>query len=93
MHWSQFPGLWFWNPGGKFYIFVSGIGGDLAYLSVLGLAWRKLNCHSKGCWRIGTHEYEMDGVVHRLCRHCHPGLTGKRFTRLEFQRHHERGSA
>ena len=40
---------------GPFYGFWSGIGSDLSYLAILGVAWHHLNCHTDGCWRIARH--------------------------------------
>lgn len=49
LHW-----LWPWNAlHGDGYQFWSGLGSDLAYLSVLGLAIHHLNCAEPGCWRLG----------------------------------------
>ena len=33
---------------------------------------RKVNCHTKGCWRIGHHP--LDGTPYILCRHHHPDV-------------------
>ena len=52
-------------------------------------SYRLHNCHAKGCWRIGRHDYtDADGVTSRLCRHCHPVLKGSRRTREDFHAHH-----
>ena len=78
-------------PGDVWYNFWSGFGSDLGEVAILGgligFAKRE-NCASKGCWRLGLHLYEKDGVTHKLCRHCHPALLGKRHTREEFLIHH-----
>jgi hypothetical protein len=91
--------LWHWflqvtgtaDTSGKWYAFWSGFGSDLGELALIGgLATfvHRENCASKGCWRLGLHPYEKDGVTHRLCRKCHPALQGKRHTREEFLIHH-----
>ena len=36
---------------------------------------RKVNCHTKGCWRIGHHV--LEGTPYILCRHHHPGVPTK----------------
>ena len=36
---------------------------------------RKVNCHTKGCWRIGHHP--LDGTPYILCRKHHPYVPTK----------------
>jgi hypothetical protein len=43
------------NASGSWYLFWSGIGSDLTYVMVFVAAWRHLNCHEPGCWRIARH--------------------------------------
>jgi hypothetical protein len=38
-------------------------------------AYRKINCHEPGCWRIGKHHVE--GTPYITCHAHHPGLEGK----------------
>lgn len=64
------------NASGGQYLFWSGIGSDLTYLAVVGVAWRHLNCNAKGCWRFGVHAVE--GTGHKVCRTHHPVLAGKK---------------
>lgn len=66
------------NASGEPYLFWSGIGSDLAYLSIFALAYRRLNCHQDGCRRIGTHRVE--GTPFVTCRKHHPGIPGGRVT-------------
>lgn len=61
----------------EFYNFWSGFGSDLGeatLISAVGLGVytgiRKVNCHTKGCWRIGHHP--LNGTPYILCRHHHP---------------------
>ena len=75
-----------WNLGWSGFLSAGVIGGGL-FTGIVQHA-RGINCHSKGCWRIGTHPYEKDGVTHKLCKHCHPQLKGKHHTREEFHAHH-----
>lgn len=63
MHW-----LGLTNASGPQYLFLSGAAGDLSYLGALGLAYRKLCCHQRGCWRLG--HYTDDH--RRVCRRHHP---------------------
>ena len=60
-----------------YYNFWSGFGSDLGeatLISAVGVGVytgvRKVNCHTKGCWRIGHHR--LDGTPYILCRHHHP---------------------
>lgn len=60
-----------------YYNFWSGIGSDIGEVTlisavVLGVytGVRKVNCHTKGCWRIGHHA--LEGTPYILCRHHHP---------------------
>ncbi len=43
------------NPSGAWYLFWSGFAGDIPELAIIGLVWRRLNCHEHKCWRIGLH--------------------------------------
>src|SRR3984885_2139734 len=62
-----------------YYNFWSGFGSDLGeatLITAVGIGVytgvRKVNCHSKGCWRIGHHA--LEGTPYILCRHHHPGV-------------------
>jgi hypothetical protein len=62
-----------------YYNFWSGFGSDLGeatLISAVGIGVytgvRKVNCHAKGCWRIGHHA--LEGTPYILCRHHHPGV-------------------
>jgi hypothetical protein len=65
-----------------YYNFWSGFGSDLGeatLISAVGIGVytgvRKVNCHTKGCWRIGHHP--LDGTPYILCRHHHPDVPSK----------------
>ncbi len=65
-----------------YYNFWSGFGsdfGEATLISAVGIGVytgvRKVNCHSKGCWRIGHHP--LDGTPYILCRHHHPDVPTK----------------
>ena len=65
-----------------YYNFWSGFGSDLGeatLITAVGLGVytgvRKVNCHSKGCWRIGHHP--LEGTPYILCRHHHPDVPNK----------------
>jgi hypothetical protein len=62
-----------------YYNFWSGFGSDLGeatLISAVGVGVytgaRKVNCHTKGCWRIGHHA--LEGTPYILCRHHHPDV-------------------
>jgi hypothetical protein len=66
----------------RYYNFWSGFGSDLGeatLISAVGIGVytgvRKVNCHTKGCWRIGHHQ--LDGTPYILCRHHHPHVPNK----------------
>jgi hypothetical protein len=63
----------------RYYNFWSGFGSDLGeatLISAVGIGVytgaRKVNCHTKGCWRIGHHV--LEGTPYILCRRHHPGV-------------------
>jgi len=74
------------------YNFWSGFGsdiGEVAIISALITIVRHQNCGVKGCYRFGRHEYEMNGVKHKLCRTHHPGIDEKhRMTSEEVTAHY-----
>jgi hypothetical protein len=60
-----------------YYNFWSGFGSDLGEATLISAVSvgvytgvRKVNCHTKGCWRIGHHQ--LEGTPYILCRHHHP---------------------
>lgn len=72
--WHQLT--WVWGgegqggANGTGYLVASGPIGDVF---ILGAAWalvRKLNCHAKGCWRLGLHR--VGGTPYITCRKHHP---------------------
>jgi hypothetical protein len=80
----------------QYYNFWSGFGSDLGeatLISAVGIGVytgvRKVNCHTKGCWRIGHHV--LEGTPYILCRHHHPGVPTSGATQehiLELHRKH-----
>jgi hypothetical protein len=59
--------------------FWSGFGSDLGEATLISAVIigvytgvRKVNCHAKGCWRIGHHP--LEGTPYILCRHHHPDV-------------------
>jgi hypothetical protein len=57
------------DAGGGWYLWWSGIAGDLTYLGILGVVWRRFNCHQQGCWRVALHHHDQ-----HYCRKHHPSL-------------------
>jgi hypothetical protein len=62
-----------------YYNFWSGFGSDLGEATLISAVAigvytgvRKVNCHTKRCWRIGHHA--LDGTPYILCRHHHPDV-------------------
>lgn len=64
------------DEGGPIYGFVSGTGGAIPDLLILGSIvtfYRHANCHVKGCPRIGK---PVDGTPYRACHVHHPDHEG-----------------
>jgi hypothetical protein len=63
-------------------------------LTIVIIGYRKINCHTQKCWRIGHHDLVVKhspddpGTTYRVCRHCHPEIQGKRFSREEMHQMH-----
>ena len=62
-----------------YYNFWSGFGSDLGEATLISAVCvgvytgvRKVNCHTKGCWRIGHHV--LEGTPYILCNHHHPDV-------------------
>jgi len=74
------------NAAGSVYLFWSGFAGDLAEFAVVGVLWRRLNCHAKGCYRLGLHT--VPGTHFVTCRKHHPVLGGEPATAEEIAEAH-----
>ena len=78
-----------------YYNFWSGFGSDLGeatLISAVGIGVytgvRKVNCHTKGCWRIGHHP--LAGTPYILCKHHHPEVPNHGATHeLILTQHHK----
>ena len=44
------------NESGGWYGFWSGFAGGFGILTILVVGYRKINCHTQRCWRIGHHD-------------------------------------
>jgi hypothetical protein len=67
-------------PDGAFW---GGIASDLGEVTLVGglvAVYRKHNCHTRWCFRLGHHDLtdEASGVTYRLCRRHHPRHPGSR---------------
>jgi hypothetical protein len=78
-----------------YYNFWSGFGADLGEATLitavaLGVytGVRKVNCHTKGCWRIGHHT--LEGTPYILCRRHHPHVPTKGATHEHILEVHRR---
>jgi hypothetical protein len=63
------------NESGPFYGFWSGFGSDISEFAIaVGIytGVRKVNCHSRSCWRIGHHP--LEGTPYHLCKLHHPDV-------------------
>jgi hypothetical protein len=63
------------KESGPYYGFWSGFGSDISEGAIaVGLytGLRKVNCHSKMCWRIGHHP--LEGTPYHLCKKHHPDV-------------------
>ena len=78
-----------------YYNFWSGFGSDLGEATLISAVCigvytgvRKVNCHTKGCWRIGHHP--LTGTPYILCRHHHPDVPNHGATHeLILSQHHK----
>ena len=58
------------NASGRWYLWWSGIGSDLAYVGIIWAFARHANCHQPRCWRIG--HLPVEGTPWKTCRRHHP---------------------
>ena len=65
-----------------YYNFWSGFGSDLGEATLISAVCvgvytgvRKVNCHTRGCWRIGHHQ--LEGTPYILCKHHHPEVPNR----------------
>lgn len=86
--WHAIQVIFGFQPGdgnSESYLFWSGAGSDLAYLSFLWGAvvlYRKNNCQVRRCPRIGRHEFTEPGGARRLlCWKHHPAVDRRQLTR------------
>ena len=78
-----------------YYNFWSGFGSDLGEATLISAVCvgvytgvRKVNCHTKGCWRIGHHP--LEGTPYILCKHHHPEVPNHGASHEEILAQHHR---
>jgi hypothetical protein len=78
-----------------YYNFWSGFGSDLGEATLISAVCvgvytgvRKVNCHTKGCWRIGHHP--LEGTPYILCKHHHPHVPNHGATHEEILAQHHK---
>jgi len=59
----------FFSVNNYWYGWWSGLGSCLGEFAIVGVIWRKFNCHEKGCYRVGLHHSHSDPYI--LCRKHH----------------------
>lgn len=63
------------NGSGRWYLWWSGMFGNLTIFAAIIIFYRKHNCHVHGCFRLGRHPaVDQNGVEHIVCRRHHPDL-------------------
>ena len=95
-HWTAIhTGTVYSSNNPTYYNFWSGIGSDLGEATLIGAVsiglytgLRKVNCHTKGCWRIG--HYPLEGTPYHLCAHHHPAVPTKGATQEQILLHHRK---
>ena len=95
-HWAAIhTGTVYSSSNPIYYNFWSGFGSDLGEATLIGAVSigvytgvRKVNCHTKGCWRIG--HYPLDGTPYHLCAHHHPGVPTKGASHEQILVHHRK---
>lgn len=76
------------NPGGDWYLFWSGFGGDIGLLGGILIFYKRLNCHVSGCWRLGLHHVE--GTPYTTCRKHHPALPYRKISAMHVRKAHNK---
>ena len=78
-----------------YYNFWSGFGSDLGEATLISAVCvgvytgvRKVNCHTRRCWRIGHHP--LDGTPYILCKHHHPNVPNRGATHEHILAQHHR---
>jgi hypothetical protein len=94
-HWLAFATGSYNLPGvAHNYNFLSGSGSDISELGILATlalllahAVLRNNCHTKGCWRVGS--LPVGNPPYKVCRRCHFQATGGYVTMEHLKFHHK----
>ncbi|MDQ1747151.1 MAG: hypothetical protein QOD07_1414 [Frankiaceae bacterium] len=63
------------DGGGRWYLWWSGMFGNLTIFAAVGIFYRRHNCHIHRCPRLGHHAaVDANGVEYLVCRRHHPDL-------------------
>jgi hypothetical protein len=63
------------NGSGRWYLWWSGMFGNLTIFAAMALFYRKHNCHIHRCLRLGHHvAKDAGGIEHLVCKRHHPDL-------------------
>ena len=64
------------DAGGRWNLFWGGFGSCLTEFAIVAVVWRKVNCHAKGCYRVGLHK--VNGTPYITCKKHHPVHPGSK---------------
>lgn len=76
------PNYNYWSGFGSVFPWSMGIIAALVHNGYVNA--RKSNCHTHGCWRIGS----LPVGDYKVCKRCHLLSTGTRVTIEHLQEHH-----
>lgn len=63
------------NGSGRWYLWWSGMFGNLTIFAAILIFYRKHVCHVHRCLRLGSHTaVDRQGTQHVVCRRHHPDL-------------------
>lgn len=85
MHWLEVM-LGLRDASGPWYLWWSGFFPDVTVFVGVVAIYRKVNCHTKGCWRLALHR--VDGTPFVTCRLHHPTIGEKPTAEHIRVRHH-----
>jgi len=63
------------NGSGRWYLWWSGMFGNLTIFAAVAIFYRRHVCHVHGCPRLGRHKaVDQNGIEYVVCRRHHPDL-------------------
>jgi hypothetical protein len=67
------------NGSGRWYLWWSGMFGNITIFAAVAIFYRKHNCAIHHCLRLGRHAaVDERGVDHLVCRRHHPDIDDSR---------------